>query len=206
VRRSTDLSMRGTLVILAPVFAVALPLAGPILALYGGPQFAEGAPELRLLLIATYASVVAIGPINALSSGTVREARYPVGFALFGCAVGLLLVAPLGWWIGGAGVAAAYLVATVIMSAGPMVVASRRWGLHWAGSVARGVLVLIGAYALSAAADAFDVSSSSARWGVEACAALVCGVFAVALFAKDGKVLLIDARRRVPDPAGGEPA
>jgi O-antigen/teichoic acid export membrane protein len=206
VRRSADLSMRGTLVILAPVFAAALPLAGPVLALYGGPQYAEGAPELRLLLIATYASVVAIGPINALSSGTVREARYPVGFALFGCVIGLLLVAPLGRWFGGAGVAAAYLVATIVMSAGPMVVASRRLALRWTGSVARGVLVLAGAFALTAAADAFDVSSSSARWGLDTCAALVCGLAAAAVFAKDGKVLLADARRGAPDPAGGDTA
>ncbi len=189
VRRSADLSMRGTMVTLAPLFAVALPLAGPILAIYGGAQYAEGAPELRLLLIATYVSVVAIGPINALSSGSVREARTPVGFALLGCVLGLVLVAPLGWWLGGTGVAVAYLAATVLTSAGPMVVAARKWSLRWTGTSVRSVIAVAGAYALAVGADALPAS-----WGVDLVAATVCGLFAAAVCAVDGKALLADAR------------
>jgi O-antigen/teichoic acid export membrane protein len=189
VRRSADLSMRGTMVTLAPLFAIALPLAGPILAVYGGPQYADGAPELRLLLIATYAAVVAIGPINALSSGTVREARIPVAFALVGCVLGLLLVAPLGWAFGGAGVAAAYLAATVLTSAGPLVAAGRKWTLPWTGVVVRSTLAIVAALAITVAADTLHPS-----WGLGLLAAAVCGIVAAAIVAVDGKSLLTEAR------------
>jgi O-antigen/teichoic acid export membrane protein len=189
VGRSADASMRATMVLLAPVFAAALPLAGPILAAYGGPGYSAGAPELRLLLVATYASVAAIGPVNALASGTMREARIPVIASVVGCVLGLSLVAPLGWWFGGAGVAGAYLVATIVTSAGPMVAAARRWALRWRGMVARGVLALGGAFALATASDRFDAGLLGA-----ALTALLCGLLAMAVFAKDGKVLLTAAR------------
>jgi len=190
VGRSADLSMRATTVLLAPVFAIALPLAGPILAAYGGPQYAAGAPELRLLLIATYASVVAIGPINALASGTVREARIPVAASVLGCVAGLLLAVPLGWWLGGSGVALAYLTATIVASAGPMVAAAHRWTLRWSGTVVRGVLAVGGVFALATVVDTFDAGPRGA-----ALTALVGGLLAAAVFAKDGKALLLHARR-----------
>ncbi len=193
VRRSADLSMRGTMVGLAPLFAAALPLAGPILAVYGGGQYADGAPELRLLLLATYAAVVAIGPINALSSGTVREARIPVTFALLGCVLGLLLVAPLGWAFGGAGVAAAYLVATVLTSAGPMIVAARKWTLRWTGVVVRSALAVVAALAITAGADALD-GSRGRSLAVNVIAALAGAAVAAAILAIDGKALLTEAR------------
>jgi O-antigen/teichoic acid export membrane protein len=189
VRRSADLSMRGTMVGLAPVFAAALPLAGPILAVYGGGQYADGAPELRLLLLATYTAVVAIGPINALSSGTVREARIPVTFALLGCLLGLLLVAPLGWAFGGAGVAAAYLVATVLTSAGPMAAAARKWTLPWTGVVVRSALAIGAGLAITAGADVLHAS-----WALSLATALVCGGVAAAILALDGKALLTEVR------------
>ncbi|GAA0909661.1 hypothetical protein GCM10009558_014210 [Virgisporangium aurantiacum] len=196
VGRSADVSMRATMVLLAPVFAAALPLAGPILAAYGGRGYEAGAPELRLLLVATYAAVAAIGPINALASGTMREARIPVIASVVGCAVGLSLVAPLGWWFGGAGVAGAYLVATIVTSAGPMVAAARRWTLQWHGMVVRGVLALGGAFALATVFDRFVAGPLGA-----AVAALLCCLLATAVFAKDGKALLTAARRT----PGGDP-
>lgn len=195
VGRSADVSMRATTVLLAPVFAAALPLAGPILAAYGGPQYSAGAPELRLLLVATYASVAAIGPINALASGTMREARIPVLASVAGCVVGLSLVPPLGWWFGGAGVAGAYLVATIVTSAGPMVAAARRWALGWRGTVVRGVLALGVAFALATVLDRFDAGLLGATL-----AALLCCLLATAVFAKDGMALLASARRA---PGGG---
>ncbi|GIJ70416.1 lipopolysaccharide biosynthesis protein [Virgisporangium ochraceum] len=190
VGRSADVSTRVTMVLLAPVFAAALPLAGPILVAYGGAEYSAGAPELRLLLVATYVAVAAIGPINALASGTMREARVPVLASVVGCAVGLALVAPLGWWFGGAGVAGAYLVATVVTSAGPMVTAARRWALRWRGTAARGVLALGGAFAVATASDRFDAGPLG-----PALAALLCCLLAIAVFAKDGRVLLTAARR-----------
>jgi O-antigen/teichoic acid export membrane protein len=197
VGRSADVSMRATMVLLAPVFAAALPLAGPILAAYGGPQYSAGAPELRLLLMATYASAAAIGPINALASGTTQEARIPVIASMVGCVVGLSLVAPLGWWFGGAGVAGAYLVATIVISAGPMVAAARRWALRWRGMVARGVLAVGGAFAVATVSDRFDAGLLGA-----ALAALLCCLLAMAVFVKDGKVLLTAARRTRDDDLG----
>lgn len=190
VGRSADLSMRATMVLLAPVFAAALALAGPILAAYGGAEYAAGAPELRLLLVATYAAVAAIGPINALASGTMREARIPVIASVVGCAVGLCLVPPLGWWFGGAGVAGAYLVATIVTSAGPMVAAARRWTLRWHGTAARGVLALGGAFAVATAFDRFVTGPLGT-----ALAAVLCFLLATAVFTRDGRVLLAAARR-----------
>jgi O-antigen/teichoic acid export membrane protein len=189
VGRSADVSMRATMVLLAPVFAAALPLAGPVLAAYGGPQYSAGAPELRLLLVATYASVAAIGPINALASGTMREARIPVIASVVGCVVGLSLVAPFGWWFGGAGVAGAYLVATIVTSAAPMVAAARRWALRWHGTVARGALAIGGAYALATVSDRVDAGPLGTTL-----AALLCCLLAMAVFARDGRILLAAAR------------
>jgi O-antigen/teichoic acid export membrane protein len=189
VRRSADLSMRGTVVALAAPLAVALPLAQPLLRLYGGDDFAAGAPELRLMLVATYVSVLATGPINALSSGSLRDSVRPVGFAIAGCVSGLLLAVPLGRAFGGAGVAVAYLAAMLLTSGGPVAAAWRRWRMPWTGTVVRGAIVVAGASALAAAADTVD-GLGAARLVIQLVAALAAGALAVLVFARDGRALL----------------
>lgn len=189
VRRSTDLSMRGTVVVLAAPLAAALPLAQPLLRLYGGDAFVAGAPELRFMLVATYVSVLATGPVNALSSGSLRDSLRPVGYALAGCVAGLLLAVPLGRAYGGAGVAVAYLAATLVTTGGPVAAAWRRWHMPWTGTVVRGTLVVAAAAALAVAGDTVGVAGV-ARPVTQLAAALAAGGIAVIVFARDGRLLL----------------
>ncbi|MEV0130247.1 hypothetical protein AB0H83_17530 [Dactylosporangium sp. NPDC050688] len=189
VRRSTDLSMRGTVVVLAAPLAAALPLAQPLLRLYGGDAFVAGAPELRFMLVATYVSVLATGPVNALSSGSLRDSLRPVGYAVAGCVAGLLLAAPLGRAYGGAGVAVAYLAAMLVTTGGPVASAWRRWHMPWTGTLVRGTLVVAAAAALAVAGDTVDVAGP-ARLVTQLAAALVAGGLAVIVFAQDGRLLL----------------
>jgi hypothetical protein len=110
--------------------------------------------------------------------------------SVVGCVVGLCLVAPLGWWFGGTGVAGAYVVATVVTSAGPMVTAARRWALRWRGPAARGAIALGGAFAVATGADRLVAGPLAT-----ALTAVLCSVFAVAVVAVDGRFLLTAARR-----------
>jgi O-antigen/teichoic acid export membrane protein len=189
VRRTADLSMRGTAVALAAPLAFALPLAQPLLRLYGGDEFAAGAPELRLMLVATYVSVLATGPINALSSGSLRDSLRPVGYAVAGCVAGLLLAVPLGRSFGGAGVAAAYLAAMLLTAGGPVAAAWRRWHMPWTGTLVRGTAVVAVASVVAVAADTVDITGAP-RPVIQLVAALAAGGLAVLVFARDGKSLL----------------
>lgn len=189
VRRGADLSMRGTVVALAVPLAVALPLAQPLLRLYGGDGFAAGAPELRVMLVATYVSVLATGPINALSSGSLRDSMRPVGYAVAGCVAGLLLAVPLGTAFGGAGVATAYLAAMLVTAGGPVAAAWRRWRMPWTGTVVRGTAVAVAASALAVAADTFG-GAGAPRTVIQLAAAIAAGGVAVLVFARDGRSLL----------------
>ncbi len=100
VRRHADLSTRALLVLLAPLFAVAIPVAREVLVLFGGSSYAAGAAVLQVILLATYIAVIQVAAVNALSSGTRREVRIPVYSAVGGAIIGLILLIPLGTWFG----------------------------------------------------------------------------------------------------------
>ena len=68
---------RALLVVLAPLFAAALPVARDVLVLFFGQRYAGGAAVLQLLLVATYVAVIQVAAVNALSSGSRRDVRVP---------------------------------------------------------------------------------------------------------------------------------
>src|SRR5690349_19989322 len=115
----------------------------------------------------------------------MRKARIPEIASVVGCVVGLAHVAPHALWFGYDGVAGAYLVATIVTSAGPMVAVAWRWTLRWRGTVARGVLALGAALALATVFDRSDAGLPGALL-----AALLCCLLATAVYARDGRLLL----------------
>jgi len=140
VRRHADVFTRALLVLLAPLFAAGLLIAPEVLALFGGGEYADGAGVLRIILLATYASVAQVAAVNALSSGD--GVRIPVWSAVIGAAVGLAAVVPLGRWFGAAGVAVAYLIASAVGAAVPLAVVWRRFGMAWTGPAVRSFAIL----------------------------------------------------------------
>jgi O-antigen/teichoic acid export membrane protein len=153
VRRHTDISTRALLVLLAPLFAFAIPLAREVLPIFFGASYAAGAPVLQLLLVATYVAVIQVAAVNALSSGTRREVRIPVYSGIGGCLLGLAVLVPLGGWFGAAGVGLAYFVAVVAYTAAPVIAAWRRYEMRWAGPLTRSLVVVAVALAVSLVSD-----------------------------------------------------
>jgi O-antigen/teichoic acid export membrane protein len=148
VRRQLDLSTRALLVVLAPLFAAALPLARSVLFLFFGPRYADGAAVLQLVLVATYLAVIQVAAVNALSSGSRRDVRVPVFSAVAGLAVGLVFLVPLGRSFGSAGVGVAYLLAVLVQATGPIAVAWQEHRMSWTGPLLRALAVLAGAWIL----------------------------------------------------------
>jgi O-antigen/teichoic acid export membrane protein len=172
VRRQADVSTRALLVVLAPLFAAALLLAPEILTVFGGPEYADGAPVLRLMLAATYLAVVAVPAVNALSSGA--HVRVPVLCAVAGLVTGLAVVAALGGPLGAAGVGLGYLCGTAVTAGGPAVTAWRLHRMSWLAPV--GLAAGFVALALVAASVADRWLGTGTRIGAAAFA-LIMGVF-----------------------------
>ncbi len=161
VRRHADVSTRALLVVLAPLFAAGTMIAREVLLVFGGADYAPGAAVLQVLLVATYLSVVAVAAVNALSSGDRREVRIPVFSAVVGSLVGLLLMIPLGVWFGSAGVGTAYLIAVGITSAGPLVVAWRRYDMEWSDPMTRSLVVVVAALIVAWVVDGLAVAGAA---------------------------------------------
>jgi O-antigen/teichoic acid export membrane protein len=194
VRRHADLSTRALLVLLAPLFAAAIPVAGDVLQVVFPPDYVNGAPVLQLLLVATYLAVIQVAAVNALSSGTRREVRIPVYSAVAGSAFGLLLLVPLGLWLGSAGVGLAYLVAVGAGAAGPIVAAWRRYEMTWGSPLARSLIVMTVALAVGLALDAFG-PAGVARVLLDIALAVVLALAAAAVLRPDITAIARLARR-----------
>jgi O-antigen/teichoic acid export membrane protein len=160
VRRHADISTRALLVLLAPLFALAIPLAREVLLIFYGSPYAPGAPVLQLLLVATYVAVIQVAAVNALSSGTRREVRIPVYSGIGGCLLGLALLIPLGGWFGAAGVGLAYFVAVAAYTATPVIAAWRRYEMRWAGPLTRSLVVVAVALAAALVSDAAGMAGA----------------------------------------------
>jgi len=183
VRRHTDLATRWLLVLLAPVFASAILLAREILVVFGGGTYASGVAVLQILLVAVCVSVSPVPAVNALSSGTPRDVRIPIASAVVGCCTGLIAAVPLGRWLGGTGVSAAYLLAVVAMQ-GPLVTVWRRYRMPWTGQVIRSAAIVAGAFAVGRVIDATQPLGRS-RVLIDVCAALVAVAVSVAVLRND---------------------
>jgi O-antigen/teichoic acid export membrane protein len=169
VRRHADVFTRALLVVLAPVFAVGVLISPEVLTLFGGGEYARGAGVLRVVLLATYVAVVQVAAVNALSSGD--GFRIPVWASVVGAVVGLVVVVPLGWWLGGIGVALAYLVAVVVGAGVPLGVVWRRFELAWTGPAARSVAVVLAAVVVAPVLDTLGWVGAG-RAGIDVAAAL----------------------------------
>jgi O-antigen/teichoic acid export membrane protein len=142
VRRQVDVSTRALLVVLAPLFAIAIAFAREVLVVVLGGAYGSGAAVLQVVLLATYLAVIQVAAVNALSSGSPEQVRIPVFSAVAGAIVGLVALIPLGHWFGGAGVSFAYLIAIAVGSAGPIVAAWRTYAMAWAGPLGRSLTVV----------------------------------------------------------------
>jgi O-antigen/teichoic acid export membrane protein len=174
VRRHADLSTRALLVLLAPLFAAAIPLAREALVLLMGSEYAPGALVLQLLLVATYLAVIQVAAVNALSSGTRREVRIPVLSAV-------------------AGVALAYLIATGAGAAGPIGATWRRYRMAWAGPLIRALVVIVVGLAVGLTAEASGVTGTVRVLADIGLAVGVAGVGAVVLH-RDIRAIVTAAR------------
>ena len=153
VRRHADLATRTLLGLLGPVFVAGILLARELLVLYGGPQFADGAPVMQIILAAAYLGIIQVPSVNALSSASGQQLRTPVGWAVTGAASGLVLLALIGGPLGATGIAIAYLVGTAITAAGPIAVVWRRYGMPWTGPIGRAVVTVGLAFAAARLID-----------------------------------------------------
>jgi O-antigen/teichoic acid export membrane protein len=195
VRRHADLSTRALLVLLAPLFAAAIPVSADVLELVFGADYAAGATVLQLLLVATYLAVIQVAAVNALSSGTRREVRIPVTSAVAGTALGLVALVPLGIWLGSAGVGLAYLIAVGAGAAGPIVAAWRRYDMAWGSPLTRSLAVLVVALAIGLAVDALG-PAGVAGVALDIGLAVAVAVAAAALLRADITAVVRLARRR----------
>ena len=197
VRRHADLSTRALLVLLAPLFAAAIPLAREAMVLFGDTRFAPGAPVLQLLLVATYVAVIQVAAVNALSSGTQREVRIPVYSGVFGCVLGLLVLVPLGSWLGGTGVGLAYLIAVVAYTTWPIGATWRAYRMAWGGPLVRSMAVVGAALAIGLIADGTNLDGA-ARVLLDIGLAVAAVAVAVAVLLRDITALRSAVRPSTP--------
>lgn len=199
VRRHADLATRGLLAVLTPLFVAGILLSAELMEAFGGSRYVDGAGVLRLILAGAFLSVLQVGSVNALSSGSNWQLRTPVTWAVVGCTVGLLSVAFLGPTLGATGVALAYLLGTAVGAAGPMIVVWRRHAMPWAGPGAR-ALACLGAAILVAGMLPVPPSSLE-RLAIHGVAAIVVVALALAILARDIHAMASMARKGLRTPA-----
>lgn len=180
VRKQADVSTRGLFVLLAPCFAAGVLLSRQVLVVVFGPSFAGGATVLQILLVATFLMVTQVAAVNALSSGSARAVRIPVGSAVAGGVTGVLAAIPLALVLGEIGVALAYLLAAAISASGPLVATARRHALTWTGPISRSVAVVA-----AAVIAASLLNRAGATWPVDVLAALAGAALAAAVLRRD---------------------
>ena len=148
VRRHLDVSTRALLVVLAPLFAAALPMARDVLVLFLGPALRR---RCRRAAAAARRDLRRGDPGRRGERAVQRiprDVRVPVFSAVAGLVVGLVAMIPLGHLYGAAGVGTAYLLAVIVQSAGPMAVAWRKHEMAWTWPLVRSLVVVFGALVL----------------------------------------------------------
>jgi O-antigen/teichoic acid export membrane protein len=199
VGRHADISTRGLLVVLAPLFAVGILLAREALVVFGGSKFAPGAPVLQLMLAATFLAVCAVAAVNTLSSGERWQVRTPVIAAVAGCVTGLAVIALTGRAWGAIGVGFGYLVGTSITAAGPGIAVWRQHRMAWRAAVTRSFVVVAGAVLLGLALHLVELSTG-ARVAMDVGVALAVLALSVGLLYGQQRAVLRDARKSQVSP------
>jgi O-antigen/teichoic acid export membrane protein len=187
VRRHADVSTRGLVVPLAPLFVAGVLLAREVLVVFGGSGFAPGSEVLRLLLGATYLAVIQVAAVNALSSGA--HVRMPVTFGVVGCLTGLGVVALLGGPLGATGVGLGYLLGTAVTALGPIGTVWRMHRMPWASPLTRSIGAVAAALLTGYVLDEVDLTGSS-RFVVDVAVALAAALLTLALLRSDLRVLI----------------
>ncbi len=192
VRHHADISTRGLVVPLAPLFVGGIVLAPELLVIFGGSGYAAGSEVLRLLLGATYLAVIQVAAVNTLSSGT--HVRVPVGFAMLGCLTGLVVVAVAGGPLGATGVGLGYLLGTSVTALGPICAVWRMHHMPWGGPLVRSMACVVGALLLGYLLDNVGLAGGT-RSLVDVAVAIVAALVAVGVLFGDLRSLLGQARR-----------
>lgn len=146
VRRQTDLSTRGLVVVMGAVFGSLILFSAPIIRVVYGQKFADAGDILPILLAASLLVTLNVGAVNSLSSSTRSGVRIPALLSAIGMVVGLIAMAALIPTLGVNGVAWAYLIGTSVIGFGPLVVVWRRSSMVWAALWLRfacGVVVVL---------------------------------------------------------------
>jgi O-antigen/teichoic acid export membrane protein len=184
VRTHADRTTRALLCLLAPLFAIAITLAGEALAVYGGSRFYAGALIMQLVLVASYLSVIQVPSVNALSSASGHGLRRTAGWAVTGACAGLLSMTILGPAMGGPGIALAYLFGTGVTACGPVIAVWRQYRMSWAGPLLRAVGVVAIAF-LGARLLVSVVPANGIPWIRDGAAALLATVVSAAVLHRD---------------------
>ncbi|WP_163512790.1 lipopolysaccharide biosynthesis protein [Fodinicola acaciae] len=195
VRRHSDISTRALFVVLAPVFAAAIPLAQVILIVFGKNAEA-GTTVLQIMLGATFLSVVQVASVNALSSGTLRQVRIPVISAVTGAVIGVALSPLMALWLGAPGIGIAYLAGTTVIAGGPIVVTWRLHRMHWTGMVIRSLSVVALAGVAAGVIDAMGLTTGFTGVATAVGAAVVVFAIAIVVLWPELRKLIAVARRR----------
>jgi putative peptidoglycan lipid II flippase len=144
LRAIADRATRIFTVIMVPAFGAVIILRFVIVDTVWGPSFSETAQILPIMLFALLATCLAIPSVNVItseSSGGAGLSAIFTGIGAIACCLSWILFIPL-WKL--QGVAAGYLVGTVISSVIPYVVTWRRTHQTWlANSVRIGAGVLL---------------------------------------------------------------
>lgn len=191
VRRHADVSTRGLMVPLAPLFVLGVLLAPEVMVVFGGSGYAAGSEVLRLLFGATYLAVIQVAAVNALSSGS--HVRVPVAFGVLGCLTGLSVVALLGGPFGATGVGLGYLLGTAVTALGPIVTIWRMHRMAWAGPLTRSVGCVVAALAIGYLLDGAHLTGAT-RSTLDVVAALAAALVTLALLRRDLRLLVRQAR------------
>lgn len=193
VRRNADLSTRALLVVLAPLFAIAILLAREVLTVPFGSAYAAGTPVLQLMLAATFLAVCAVAAVNVLSSGDGWQVRTPVTSAIAGCLTGLAVVAVLGRPLGAVGVGIGYLAGTAVTAAGPVLAVWRRHRMAWGMPVVGALGVVGAALVVGALLRTFELATHL-RVALDVGCAVLAGAASVGFLARQLRSVLADAR------------
>jgi O-antigen/teichoic acid export membrane protein len=153
VRHHADLVTRALFALTAPPLAASILLAPWIMVLFGGASYADGGQILQIMFVGAYAAVVQVACVNALSSGSRRDLRIPVGWAVAGCLVGVGVAVIVGPRLGATGVAIAYLVGMVVSASGPISVVWRRHRMDWGGLIGRAIVLVAVAFSIGRVID-----------------------------------------------------
>jgi O-antigen/teichoic acid export membrane protein len=194
VRRQADLSTRGLLAVLTPLFVAGIVLAPEILVVFGGDQYIGGALVLQLILAGAFISVIQVGSVNALSSAGGWQLRIPVGSAVTGALVGLAVVVVAGPALGSPGVAGAYVLGTVATAAGPIAAVWRRQRMSWGAAGGRAILCMV--MSIFVAIWMPTPEDPTAALAVHGFVALVAVVAALAILRGDIRALIVATRVR----------